>query len=1041
MIPQKGILKLGKRIRRLDPLRYVQVADVALEAAETMEHFRKPPEGLPYTPAPLGSRWGEDWSTVWFRGAIEVPESCQGRRVFYRHRSDAERLLFVDGVPFGGMDPFHGEALLLTEAKGGEQFRIHVEAYTGNPCAHGDPFDYKIRTIHCVHAGTEQQPPLPLDASEIVVEREAVSALFFDADTLYKTALILDEHSRRRAVLLDELNAAFDLFPPHWDTEEELGCAARAVRERIAPLLEQHNAPSMPFIGVAGHAHIDVAWLWPVRESIRKSARTFSTMIGLMKEYPELTFVQSQPVLYQMVEDHYPELLGPIKQLVADGRWEPNGGMWVEADCNVPSGEALVRQFLEGHKKCQELFGYKADTLWLPDVFGYSAALPQILKGCGIEHFVTNKITWNEINQFPYSTFWWEGIDGSTVLAQFITTRKGNYNADADPEIMQDAWEHTQQKETLDSHLATVGWGDGGGGVTREMCEHLRRMEDLEGCPKTKFVNVSEFLTRLREQPIERPRWRGELYLEFHRGTYTTQARTKKYNRKLELLLREVELYATLAMPSGLEYPVKELEAHWRTVLLNQFHDILPGSSIPRVYEDAEREYAEVEAALLVLRQKALGALGGQVACQEEGETRLLANALSWEREDLVVLDAPDFNAAAVDANGAPLSCQVVPDGLVVRASLPPLGVTSITLRNSDQEKPSPFNYQDDRLSAPHYEVAFDAAGRITSLVDKVARRELVQEGRWLNAFYTADDMPEGNDAWDIDLDYRRTIRYEERLESREVVADGPLLFTLRSTYKIGRRSSLTQDMTFYAHSRRIDFATRVDWHEQHILLKAGFALDIHADTWRNEIQFGHVVRPTHMNTSWDQARFEVCAHKWVDLSEADYGVALLNDCKYGHDALDGMVSITLLKSPLGPDENADQGEHSFAYALYPHQGDFGVDTVVREAYAFNVPVTVAPLTNAVGEARLTSLCTVSNPNVIIEAVKRAENGNGIIVRLYEAARTRGPVTVRFTRSIREAEECSLLEERIGEAGFHGTELKLAIKPFQIRTFRVVLGV
>jgi len=1038
MIPQTARAKLPKQIARLAPLRYVKVSEVPLEAAQTKEHLRKPPENLSYKPAPIGSCWGENWATVWFRGTLEVPAAYRGRKVFYRQRSEAERLLFVDGRPLSGMNPYHSEVLILPKAKGGERFKIHVEAYSGHPVAHGDPYDPKYRTLHCIPGAKEKQLPLPLEASEIVVPREAVAALYYDADTLYRTAMILDENSRRRHAILDELCAAVELVPPHWDSEEELEEAAIAARERMAPLLEQRNGPSAARVGIAGHAHIDVAWLWPVEESIRKAARTFSTTIGLMEEYPELRFIQSQPLLYDMVAEHYPELMDPVRRLVAEGRWEPNGGMWVEADCNVSGGEALVRQFLEGHKKIQELFGYRADTLWLPDVFGYSAALPQILKGCGIEHFVTNKITWNEVNLFPYSTFWWEGIDGSFVLSQFITTRTGNYNADLGPEVMKSAWDYSRQKETVDSAFATVGWGDGGGGVTREMCESARRMRDLEGCPKTEFVNVSEFLTRLREQPVERPRWVGELYFEMHRGTYTTQARTKRYNRKLEFLLREVELYSTLAMPLGLKYPAQELGRHWRAMLVNQFHDILPGSSIPRVYEDAEKTYSELERSLDAFRAQALEKIGGHLAPAGEGNNWLVANALSWDREDVVVVDAPGFHSA-VDAEGGELLCQALAEGLAVRVRLPSLGASSIGLKESEGTRPSPFTYDGNRLETPHYSIRFDAAGRIISWVDKAATREIVREGKQLNALYTADDMPTGNDAWDIDLDYRRTVRFEERLESREVVDDGSLLFTLRSSYKIGRRSSLNQDMTFYADSRRIDFETKVDWNERHTLLKVGFGIDIHADSWRNEIQFGHVVRSTHTNTSWDQARFEVCAHKWVDVSEGDYGVALLNDCKYGHDALDKMLSLTLLKSPMGPDENADQGHHTFTYALFPHAGDFAVSTVVREAYALNSPLFAMPVDRTGGKATSVSFCQVSNPNVIVEAVKKAEQDGAVVLRCYEAGRTRGPVAITFAGNVEKAIECNLLEERIRDTEFHGNTLHFQIKPFEIKTFIVSL--
>ena len=1036
MIPPKAVEKLAKRIRKLCEWRYAVVAEVPLDAAETMEHLRTPPEDLAYKAAPIGSKWGKHWGTVWFRGSLDVPKTCRGRRLYYRMQSGHEKLLFVDGLPFAGMDAVHHtEVLLLAYARGGEHFDLHVEGYSGHPVAHVDPYSNAPITMHCIADCGHEDPPLALERSEALVEREAVCGLYYDAEALYRTALILGTDSRRRAVLLDHLNAALDLVPVHWGSEEELDAAAKAARKLLTPLLKHRNGPSMPAVALAGHAHIDVGWFWPVKESIRKCARTFSTVLNLMNDYPDLRFIQSQPVLYQMTDEHYPDLMPKIKKRVKEGRWEPNGGMWVEADCNVTSGESLVRQFLEGRKKSMELYGYKADTLWLPDVFGYSAALPQILKGCDIENFVTSKINWNDTNIFPYTTFWWQGIDGSRVFTHFITTRQGGYGAQVYPEVLDETWRYVQQKEVQESTLAGVGISDGGGGPTREMCEMACRLKDLEGCPKGEFVNVSQYLKGLREQDLRRPTWVGELYLELHRGTYTSQSRTKRYNRQLELLLREVELYSILAVSCGFEYPSRELERNWRVLLTNQFHDILPGTSSRRVYEVAEAEYGQMVKDLTVLRDAALRKLGEECVPDSEGHAYLLANALAWHRDEIVVLPEPDFSSA-VDAQGNALPCQSIEGGLAVKAPAASLGVAPIALRKKRRKSASPFSCNTKTLESPHYRVAFDKAGKIVSLYDKAAEREIVQEGRRLNDFYTAEDVPVQWDAWDIDLDYRSKCQAEDRLLSREVVADGPLFLTLRSRYSLGRGSELTQDIVFYADSRRIDFKTVVEWQERHLLLKTGFAFDLSAETCRSEIQFGHVVRPTHTNTSWEQARFEVCAHKWVDMSEGEYGVALLNDGKYGYDTLDRMVSLTLLRSPGGPDAEADQGRHEFTYALLPHQGNFSAEVVVREAYALNVPITAlrAP---GVGKAQCVELCSVSNPNVVIETIKKAEQDDALVLRLYEAGGTQGAATVNFSRPPRKAVECSLLEEHEQAVRVKNQSISFAIRPFAIKTFKI----
>ncbi len=1038
MLPPKVVEKLNKRIEAIGRWRYEKVAEVPLEAGETNDHFRTPPVEMRLEPAPIGSAWGRPWGTVWFHGKTDVPRACRGRKVYYRMVSAAERLLFVNGAVWTGMNHFHEEALLLPSARGGEEFELWVEAYSGHEIPEADSYHTKVPIRQTIAPAPRIDPPLPLKASELVAEREAVAGLYYDARVLYKTALILPEHSRRRAVLLDTLNEALDLVPMHWAAEDELDAAAKNARKRLAPLLKQANSPNTPLIGLVGHAHIDVAWLWTLRESIRKAARTFSSVLALMDAYPEFRFIQSQPVLYEMIEQHYPDLLPRIRKRVKEGRWEPNGGMWVEADSNVTGGESLIRQFLEGRKKTQELFGYTSDTLWLPDVFGYSAAMPQILAGCGIRNFVTSKINWNDTNRFPYDTFLWRGIDGTEMFTHYIACLRGGYNAEPHPEILQHTWERIQQKELNDRALLSIGWGDGGGGPTREMIEHAVREKDLEGCPKAEFINVSEFLQGMREKEVEWPRWVGELYFELHRGTYTSQARTKRYNRKLELLFRETECLSAMAMDENFAYPGEALQALWRPFLTNQFHDVLPGSSIRVVYQEAEAEYARIEQELTALRDAALDKLGESFTPDPENDAYLVANTLAWPREDIVYLE-PGDKTCAVDADGKPLVCQCAGNRMAVRVRTPGMGVSAVALRKQESGGQSPFKYAGKTLETPHYRVQFDKAGKLTSLFDIAADREVVQGGRRLNDFYTAEDMPMDWDAWDIDLDYRDRVKPEDRLESREVISDGPLMITLRSRYALGRKSSLEQDMTFYAHSRRIDFKTHVDWHEKHTLLKVGFAVDVHTDTWRNEIQFGHLVRNRHSNTSWDAARFEVCAHKWVDVSEAGYGVALLNDCKYGHDTLEDMVSLTLLKSALGPDLEADQGKHQFTYALLPHQGGFTPETVVRPAYELNAPLAVRPLTTAKGEAQSAEFCSVDHPNVVIETVKKAEDDDAVVVRLYESGGSRADALLQFARTVRKATECNLLEDQEQSVKVKEDGIAFTLRPFEIKTFKAYL--
>ncbi len=1039
MLPLEVEHKLEHRLEVIDKWRYGKICDIELEMASTMEHFRVPPEHLDYQPAPIGSKWGKHWETVWFRGHIEIPRQYKGHRIYYRHLSVAEKLLFVNGKPYAGMDLKHKEVLLNPYSRGGEQYDIYIEAYCGHPFPGVEGYDIRVRTLHSVGEAPETAPPLELEASELLYEREYITQLYFDALALFLTAKILDSNSLRRAKILKGLNEALDLIPMHWETEEELENAVKKSQKIINKLMKCHNGSTTPFVGIVGHAHIDIGWLWPVRETIRKAGRTFSSMLLLMETYPEFRFIQSQPVLYKMIEENYPDLLTKITKRVKEGRWEPNGGMWVEADCNISGGESLVRQFLEGIKAVKKYFGYTPDTLWLPDVFGYSSALPQILSKCNIKNFVTSKINWNDTNRFPYDTFWWQGIDGSRIFTHFLTTRTNGYNAFPNPVVIKETWDYVQQKEIQSSVLCSVGYGDGGGGTTLEMIEIAKRLKDLEGCPKVEFVNVSEFLTKLREEvKDEIPCWVGELYLELHRGTYTTQARTKRYMRKLELLFRSAELWASLAFIYGNEYPSQSLEVLWRKLLTNQFHDILPGSSISEVYQDAEKEFQEIENELKEIHKKSINYLADRIYSDPENRGYVVVNSLPWLRTDVAFIPETECNSA-IDVKGNELETQSAEQGLYVSVSIPPMSIVPIALRKKESIKPSPFVNLNHTLETPFYKVKFDNAGRIVSLWDKEAHREIVKEGGYLNYLYTAEDIPVCWDAWDINADYRDKIHSEEDLVSSKVVEDGPIMHTTRREYKIGKRSTLIQKIVFYAKSRRIDFKTEVDWHEKHTLLKAGFYFNILAEDFRNEIQFGHVVRPLHQNTSWDRAKFEVCAHKWVDISEGNYGVALLNDCKYGHDAYEGRVSITLLRSPMAPDMEADQGKHEFIYSILPHIGNFTVESVVRSAYELNVPLEVyfhTPTNSSVEESL--SVCWIDNPNVVIEAVKKAEGDEALIIRLYEAGKTRGEANLSFPFRLKKAYECNLLEENIQSLEIiNGNSVKISVNPFEIKTIKV----
>jgi alpha-mannosidase len=797
-------------------------------------------------------------------------------------------------------------------------------------------------------------------------------------------------------------------------------------------------------VHATGHAHIDVAWLWTLGQTRRKAERTFHNVIRLMEQFPAYHFTQSQPQLYEFIEEDQPALFEAIQQKIAEGRWEPIGGMWVEADCNLSGAESLARQFLLGRMFFREHFGQEAESpiLWLPDVFGYAWALPQLIKQAGLKYFMTIKIGWSQYNRLPYDTFLWQGMDGTQILTHFSTVPDpGNYastyNAMADAREAFGTWTNFQQKELHNDLLMAYGFGDGGGGPTREMLENIEVMKHFPALPQMRQSSAKVFfesiapLTGSRMMPV----WNGELYLEYHRGTYTTQARNKRLNRKSEFLLHDAEFIAALAsLHSDYKYPGAQFHEAWKTICLNQFHDIIPGSSIGAVYEESQQQYAELTKNVTRLRDQALDALSQEL----DGDV-LLVNPTSFTQSGLVLIRGESSQDFTRDGKAIP--SQPVDSGVWVAAgdiapySLVALQATPGHRPSTMIHRPSPMVLENSYLR-----VDFDAAGDITRIFDNRAQREVLPPGTIANQFQAFEDRPKNWDAWDVDIFYDDKMWPAEPAASIEMVEKGEL----RQTIEIKRQilnSRYTQRISLNSNSARLDFDTHIEWKERHILLKVAFPVNVLAPYATYDIQWGNVQRPTHHNTSWDWARFETCAHKWVDLSEGDYGVSLLNDCKYGHDIHDNVIRLTLLRSPTMPDPAADFGEHTFQYSLFPHPGPWNEETQ-REAYLLNDPIIVYK--SKVEHQRpeklvfsLQSLVTTSAPNVIVETIKQAEDGNGIIVRLYESQRKRGAVQIRFGNTVESAWETNLLEENESELGIENDSVRLQLRPYQIMTLRV----
>ncbi|MGN0179821.1 MAG: alpha-mannosidase [Monoglobaceae bacterium] len=773
-------------------------------------------------------------------------------------------------------------------------------------------------------------------------------------------------------------------------------------------------------VSYVGHSHIDVAWQWTLAQTREKIQRTTATALRLMEKYPEYIFMESQPQLYEYLKEESPELYEQVKSRVKEGRWEIEGAMWLEADCNLTSGESLIRQILHGKKFIKEEFGVESHVLWLPDVFGYSAALPQILKKSGIDKFVTTKIGWSETNKMPYDTFMWEGIDGTEIFTYFLSCmrherlKEGYFNTTyvgrIEPSLHLGTWERYQQKEFNNDVLVTFGYGDGGGGPTAEMLESGRRLKyGLPGMPKAEMTHAGEFLDRVEEtfkescRNLKRtPKWVGELYLELHRGTYTSIAKNKKNNRECEFLCQETEsLAVTNGLLFGEKYPKEVLDRNWKRLLLNQFHDIIPGSSIKEVYEDSERDYEAVYKEIGGTKRAMLEKIGDNV--NQAG--LLVYNPNSHKVSGYVKKE----------------------DNLVYAENVPAFGWKVVR----EKTEYGVIEVSDKIIDSPHYRIVFDDNMNIISIFDKDNDREVVEQGKTANQLRVFEDYPKEWDNWEITDYYKQKMWEVNNVECAE-----PVKKNGAGGFKIVRKymnSTIIQTIWTYEKSRRIDFETEAEWQENHVLLKAAFPTTIHTNKASYEIQFGNVERPNHENTSWDRAKFEVCAQKWGDLSEEGYGVSILNNCKYGHSASGNEMSITLIKCGTFPNEEADRGHHSFTYSLYPHSDNFKQGGTIQEAYLLNRPLEAIETSGGGSLPDEFSLVSCDCDNIVVETVKEAENGNGIIVRLYDAWNKKSKPALKFGFEAKKVSLCDMLENPIEEIG-SGSEIKLSVSNFEIIT-------
>lgn len=1000
----------------IDQLIYPEYIQFDAEFAKTSEPvpFQERLK-LSYKPVREGEIWGREWESAWFHLTCSVPENFANRELCLLIHTGGEALVFDEnGVPVFGLTGFsafdsnyYKERMVIGKKTPGEKLEYFIEAAANGLFGIDQP------------AASELSPDHPEGFFEAAVKhlRLAVfnrEAWQFKLDLkilldLVKTLGYNDHRARRQ---LRTLNDALNIF--NYDTEN-IAAARKLLKEKAFSRINGSDALKVNSIG---HAHIDVGWLWPVKESVRKAARTFSSQLALLEKYPNYIFGASQAELYRMVKENYPELYSRIKKQIKSGRWEVQGGMYVEADCNLISGESMVRQFLHGKNFFMDEFGVDVKNLWLPDVFGYSAALPQIIKKSGCDYFLTQKISWSNINKFPHNSFLWQGIDGTRILTHFPP--ENTYNAAAVPERRIKAVNNYAENSFLDEFISLIGIGDGGGGPSEDYVERELRLHDLDGCPKSDFGRADGFFARLEQHESELDVWNGELYLELHRGTLTTQGAIKRSNRQCEQLLASLEFVAS-SLPAEY-YPAETLDKLWKMLLVNQFHDIIPGSSIALVYKQAEKDYQEIRQNI----DRELDLLYKKLFVHDENCCTFI-NTLSSRCSCVAELPAAWNGYAISDADGRELPVQEHDGKWMTLVNIPENSFC--TLKRGGKKSAATEVLDGNILENDLVRYCFDDDGKLLSVYDKELNREFLSSPGNVLALY--NDHPVNHDAWDMEIYYPET-QVRTLVFKRVKKVAGEVFQALEFCSSFGK-SKICQEIRLRKDSKRADFITAVDWHEDHKLLRVEFPTTVSAESASYDIQFGYIRRPTTANTSWDKAKFEVCAHRYADLSSGNsFGIALLNDCKYGYAVKDKILSLSLLRSPKYPDRFADMGKHVFTYSLLPHCGGLTQSCVMSEAAALNRPPLAAENYSA-GNA--VPFCRLNGRGVSLETVKKAEKSNSQIIRLVETNGTESTATLTFAGNAKNICDIDLMEwNKQNVRKIENNQISVTLSPFEIRT-------
>ncbi|XP_038562144.1 alpha-mannosidase 2C1 [Micropterus salmoides] len=959
-----------------------------------------------FAPHKVGDTFGPTWWTCWFKVTLKIPESWKGKEVHLLWESDGEAMVWRDEQPVQGLTK-EGEktSYILSDCLKDEEphsITLYIEVACNGLFGAGQG---------SMIAAPDPNRTFSIQKAELVVFNRDVRELLTDFEMLTDIVKELGEGEQRGYQALFTVNEMVNLCDPFNPS------SFPKARRLAHNFFSQRNGESQHNIHAMGHCHIDSAWLWPYEETIRKCGRSWVTVIRLMEKNPEFVFTCSQAQQFQWVKSWYPGLFSQIQNYVKKGRFIPVGGTWVEMDGNLPSGESMVRQFLEGQRFFNHEFGIYCKEFWLPDTFGYSAQLPQIMQGCGISNFLTQKLSWNLVNTFPHNTFFWEGLDGSTVLTHFPP---GNtYEMKGKVEDLVKTVKNNKDKGRANHSAVLFGFGDGGGGPTQLMLDRLHRVQDTDGLPKVQTSSPEKLFSQLQADSALLCTWAGELFLELHNGTYTTQAQIKRRNRQCETLLHDIEIASSLALCRDMtfQYPVEKLQELWRLLLLNQFHDVIPGSCIEMVVEDALRYYEDIRRDGATLLHDACGALGSK------GNSDGVFNSLPWERHEVIQIQ---------DGAGKPSLALV---------RVPSLGLSPV--KHSQPVAPVSVTGQADGtvlMENGILQTVINKDGTLASLYLINANREAISDSCHGNQFVMFDDVPLYWDAWDV-MDYHLQTRKPvlEVVQPVHVVSADGLRGSVSFTLRISDKSTLTQEIVLDAMCPYIKFNTEVKWADSHKFLKVEFPVRVRSPNATFEIQFGHLQRPTHRNTSWDWARFEVWGHKWADLSEHNFGVALLNDCKYGYSVHKSTMTLSLLRAPKAPDVNADMGTHHFTYAVMPHTGSFQDASVIQCAYNLNFPVRSIQCTP---DTVPWSAFSVSHAAVILETIKQAEDRKrALVVRLYESHGSSVTATLCTALPVRDAWHCDLLErpDPTQPARITSEGITMDFKPFQIMSLLLIL--